>query len=127
MAGTVWDILWWMFLFYIFFAFLMVLFAIIGDLFRDKELSGWFKALWIIAIIFAPALGALVYLIARGKGMALRSQEQMLQQKSATDTYIREVASSASPTEEIAKAKGLLDSGAISAEEFAAIKAKALA
>lgn len=127
MLGTVWDVLWWIFLFYIFFAYLMVLFSIVGDLFRDKDVSGWLKAVWILCLIFFPFITLLVYLITRGKGMAERSQEQMLKQKSATDTYIREVAASASPAEEIAKAKGLLDSGAISAEEYAAIKAKALA
>ncbi|HET6939665.1 MAG TPA: SHOCT domain-containing protein, partial [Nocardioides sp.] len=110
-----------------FIAYLMVMFNIIIDLFRDKSVSGWAKALWIVCLIFFPLITALVYLIARGGGMADRSVAEARQVQADTDDYIRSVASSASPAEQIAQAKGLLDSGAITQQEFDALKAKALA
>lgn len=129
MAGflsNMWDFLWMFFTIFVFFAWLMALFTIIGDLFRDRELSGWAKALWLLALIFVPFLTALVYLIARGKGMADRAGAQAKAQQAAADDYIRSVAGS-SPTTELTQAKALLDSGAISAAEFEALKAKILA
>ncbi|WP_431279279.1 SHOCT domain-containing protein [Leifsonia poae] len=120
-----WDIIWLFFWSFAFIAYLFALFAIIGDLFRDHKLNGWWKAVWILFLIFVPFLTALIYLIARGPGMAERSQKQARQVQEATDTYIRQVASS-SPADEIAKAKGLLDSGAITPEEFAHLKSHAL-
>ncbi|MFF2372226.1 SHOCT domain-containing protein [Agromyces sp. NPDC058110] len=121
-----WSIIWWFLWIFVFVAYLMILFSIVGDLFRDHKLNGWWKAVWIIFLIFVPFLTALVYLIARGQGMAERSQKEARQMQAATDDYIRQTAGSASPSDEIAKAKGLLDSGAISAEEFAHLKAQAL-
>jgi hypothetical protein len=114
---------WWFF----FIAYLMVLFHIIGDLFRDRELSGWWKAIWILFLIVLPAIGMLTYLIARGGGMARRSQAAASEARAATDAYIRDVASTSSPADQIASAKALLDQGAISRAEFDALKAKALA
>ena len=110
---------------FVFIAYLMALFSIIGDLFRDHKLNGWFKALWILFLIFLPFLTALVYLIARGRGMAERSQAAHKQAETAANNYIREVAGT-TPTDEIHKAKALLDSGAITQAEFDALKAKAL-
>jgi hypothetical protein len=107
--------------------YLMILFQIIGDLFRDKELSGWWKALWIIALIFVPFLSALIYLIARGKGMAERQAGEMKQAQAATDSYIQEVAGRSNPAEQIATAKSLLDQGTITQTEFDRLKASALA
>ena len=98
----------------------------IGDLFRDHKLSGWWKAIWIIFLIFVPFLTLLVYLIARGNGMAERGAAQAKELRTAQDQYIKSVAG-ASPSEEIAKAKALLDSGAITQAEFEHIKTKALA
>ena len=120
-----WDIFWWFFCVYAFVAFLGALFAVFGDLFRDDKLSGWWKAIWILFLAFVPFLSVLVYLIARGNGMAERSMERARENREATDSYIRSVAA-ASPGEEIAKAKDLLDSGAISADEFDRIKGKVL-
>jgi len=80
-----WDIIWWFFWVFAFIAYLMALFAIIGDLFRDHKLNGWAKAVWIIFLIFVPFLTALIYLIARGSGMAERSQKQARQYQAATD------------------------------------------
>uniref|UniRef100_UPI0028D7467E SHOCT domain-containing protein n=1 Tax=uncultured Leifsonia sp. TaxID=340359 RepID=UPI0028D7467E len=120
-----WNIIWLFFWSFAFIAYLFALFAIISDLFRDHKLNGWWKALWIIFLIFVPFLTALVYLIARGPGMAERSQKEARQVQQATDSYIREVASS-SPADEIAKAKALLDSGTITPDEFAHLKSVAL-
>ena len=120
-----WNIIWLFFWSFAFIAYLFALFAIISDLFRDHKLNGWWKAVWIIFLIFVPFLTALVYLIARGPGMAERSQKEARQVQQSTDAYIREVASS-SPSDEIAKAKALLDAGTITPEEFAHLKSVAL-
>lgn len=121
-----WDLIWWFLAVFIFFSYLMALFSVIGDLFRDHTLSGGWKAVWIAFLIFVPFLTVLVYLIARGKGMTERSADQARKYKSAQDDYIKHVAGS-SPTEEISKAKTLLDSGAINQAEYEQIKSKALA
>lgn len=120
-----WDIIWFIFTIFVFMAYLMVLFSIISDLFRDRALSGGAKAIWMIALVFLPFLTAIVYLIVRGKGMGERSVAQVAAQKEATDQYIRSVATS--PSDEIQKAKVLLDNGIISQDEFASIKARVLA
>ena len=121
-----WDVIWWFFWVYVFIAYLMVLFSIIADIFRDHTLNGWAKALWVILLVFFPFLGALVYLIARGRGMAERSGRAQQQARSETDNYIRTVASTSS-ADEIAKAKALLDAGTITQSEFDLLKSKAVA
>ena len=121
-----WDIVWLILSTFVFVAYLLVLFQIIVDLFRDHQLGGGFKALWIIGLIFLPFLTALLYIIVRGGGMAARSRAAAERTKSDTDAYIRSVAGK-SPAEQIADAKALLDAGTISQEEFARLKAKALA
>ena len=120
-----WDIFWWFIYVYAFFAFLFALFVIISDIFRDKELNGWLKAVWLVFLAFLPFLSVLVYLIARGKGLTERAAERSRQNREATNAYIREAAA-ASPTEEIAKAKALLDAGTISPDEFEKIKSSVL-
>ena len=125
--NSFWDVIWWFLWAFVFIAYLMALFAIIGDLFRDHKLSGWWKAVWIIFLIFVPFLTALIYLIARGNGMAERSQKEAKQYQAATDQYIRQTVGAASPSDEIAKAKALLDSGTITQAEYDQLKAKALA
>jgi Mn2+/Fe2+ NRAMP family transporter len=123
-----WDVVWFIIISFLFIAYLMVMFSIISDLFRDKDTSGFMKAVWIICLIFLPFVTALVYLIARGKSMGERSIQQASEVKQAQDTYIRDVAGgSASPAEQIAQAKGMLDSGAITQPEFDRLKEKALA
>lgn len=124
--GSFGDLIWWFLWAFIFVSYLFALFAIIGDLFRDHTLGGGWKAVWIFFLIFFPIITALVYLIARGKGMGQRQAAAAQQYKDAQDDYIRSVAGS-SPAEQIAQAKSLLDSGAISAAEFETLKAKALA
>ena len=119
------DLLWTLLVIYFLFFVLMILFTIVVDIFRSKDLGGFAKALWIIFLVILPLIGALVYLIARHDGMAQRQAEAQKAQKQQFDSYVRETASSG-PADEIARAKGLLDSGAISQEEFDALKAKAL-
>ena len=121
-----WDIIWFIIVSFAFIAYLMVMFQIIGDLFRDRETSGAMKAVWIIALILFPFLTAVVYLVARGKGMHERQASALREARAGQEDYIRSVAT-ASPADQIAQAKGLLDSGAISQAEFDALKAKALA
>ena len=118
-GGFFWYLLW---IFY-FAVYIFVVFLIISDLFRDHKLNGWFKAIWIIFLVFAPFLTALVYVIARGKGMAERARGQGGGVPEADD--YRPSASS-TPAQDIAQAKALLDAGTISQGEFDALKSKAL-
>jgi type VI protein secretion system component VasK len=122
-----WDFFWLLVWSFFFVAYLMVLFQVLGDLFRDHEMSGWLKAVWVIALIVFPFLALLIYMIARGRGMAERQARTMEQMRAQTDAHIRDVAGGSSATEQIAAAKGLLDSGAITSGEFEQIKRKALA
>jgi len=121
-----WDIVWFIFITFVFVAYLMVLFSIIGDIFRDRETSGWVKALWCVALVFLPFITALVYVIARGHSMTERSMRAATEQRQLQDAYIRDVAGRTSPTDQITQAKALLDSGAISQSEYEALKSKAL-
>ena len=111
---------------FVFVASLVAMFSVAMDLFRDKELSGWWKALWLVFLVFLPLLTALVYLVARGKGMSERSAREYSETRRATEEYIRSVASSG-PAEEIGRAKALLDAGTISRAEFESLKERALA
>lgn len=120
LGSTVWYVL----TLIIFISYLFALFSIIGDVLRDRSLSGGLKAVWVICLIFFPLLTALVYLIVRGGGMAERAAAQAQQNKAAADDYIRSVAGS--PSDEIARAKALLDAGTISQPEYDKLKAKAL-
>ncbi|WP_234998801.1 SHOCT domain-containing protein [Demequina sp. NBRC 110057] len=108
-------------------AFFMVLFRVIVDIFRDRELGGFGKVLWLIAVLIFPFLGILIYLIARGKGMARRDVAQAAEVHAAQVEYTKGLMGEAGPAGEIKAAKELLDSGAITQAEFDAIKAKALA
>ena len=120
------DVLWSMIIFFAFVIWIWLLITVFADIFRRKDCGGGTKALWIIFVIVAPYLGVLIYLIANHDGMADRSMKQMAAVQQQQDAYIKSVASSASPADQIAQAKTLLDSGAITQEEFDAIKAKAL-
>ena len=119
------SIFWYTLTIIIFVSYLMVLFSIVGDIFRDREMSGGIRAVWIVCLIFIPFLTALIYLIVRGRGMTERAVAQAERNKAAADDYIRSVAGS--PADEIARAKALLDAGTISPAEYEALKAKALA
>ena len=123
-----WDVLLWSFWFFIWIAALMVWFRCLFDLFGDRSLSGWGKAGWVILLVFVPWLGALIYLIARGRSMTERQMALVAEQQAAQQEYIQKVAGkSASPASQIADAKALLDSGAINQTEFDSLKAKAMA
>jgi len=118
-----------MFEFFLFFAWFMCLFWILGDIFRSKDMGGGAKTAWVLFVIIIPWLGLLVYLIVRGSGMQQRQLEQVKEAQAAQNEYIKSVAGNpaASTASEIASAKGLLDSGAITQAEFDQLKAKALA
>lgn len=124
---NLWEWMAWFFWIFVFVAYLMVVFSIIADIFRDSTLSGWLKAVWIIFLVFVPFLTALIYLIARGGGMQRRSLELATQNQKQQQAYIRATAATASASTEIADAKSLMDAGTISPQEFDLLKAKALA
>lgn len=118
-----WDLIFFVFWIFAFTAYLFVLLLILTDIFRDHKLNGWFKAIWVVFLVFVPFLTALVYLIARGRGMSERMQRRRAPQV-RDDSYDSHPV--ANPTEEIAKAQALLDAGTITQGEFDAIKNKAL-
>jgi hypothetical protein len=120
-----WNFFWLMFWAFAFVAYLMVLFTILVDMFRDETLNGWWKALWVIFLIFVPFLTALIYLIARGRGMAERSARER-RTPAEDDSWGAHPTASATPAADIASAQSLLDRGVISEGEFDALKAKAL-
>jgi hypothetical protein len=121
------QVLWSMFWFFMFFLWIMLLFYVFADIFRDHELGGWGKALWVIFVIVMPYLGVFVYLIARGSSMQKRSIQQAQQQQEQFQAYVKEAAgSSASPAEELSKLADLKAKGVIDDAEFATMKAKIL-
>jgi Short C-terminal domain/Phospholipase_D-nuclease N-terminal len=122
------DVLLWSFWFFIWIAALFVWFRCLFDLFGDRSLSGWGKAGWCVLLIFVPWIGALIYLIVRGRSMTERQIQAAADLQAQQEQYIQQVAGAGkSPADQISDAKGLLDSGAITQDEFAALKAKALA
>jgi hypothetical protein len=121
------DVFWTIIVFFAWVAWLMILFRVIGDIFRRHDTSGWGKAAWLVFVIVLPFLGVLIYLIANGDGMAKRDVEHARAARAEFDDYVKTVADSSGPAAEIDRAKRLLDSGAINQAEFDAIKAKAIA
>ncbi len=121
-----WDVVWFILVMYVLIAVLMMLFSIFSDLFRDKETSGWVKAMWIVALVFVPIITSLVYLVVRGSGMAERSVKRAESMKQAQDSYIREVAGKTSPADQLAQARAMLDAGTITEPEYMRLKEKAL-
>ena len=122
------EVLLWSFWFFIWIAALMVWFRCLFDLFGDHTLSGWGKAGWANLLIFVRWVGALIYLIARGRSMTERQMAKAAELQSAQADYIKQVAGApTSPADQIASAKALLDSGAIDQSEYDALKAKAFA
>ncbi|CAN5505934.1 SHOCT domain-containing protein [soil metagenome] len=127
MWDTFWHFLWSTIVIFAFIAYLMILFNILTDLFwRDHQTSGWIKAVWVIFLILFPYLTAIVYLIARGNGMAERARAAAVHARQASDEYIKHAAGR-SPAQEIADAKALLEAGTITQGEFDSLKTKALA
>jgi hypothetical protein len=121
-----WDVVWFIFISFAFVAYLMVMFSILSDLFRDRDTSGIAKAVWVVALIFLPFLTSLVYLIVRGRGMAERAARGSELARQQQDAYIRQVAGRTTPADQIAQARAMLDAGAISQSEYDALKTKAL-
>jgi hypothetical protein len=120
------EVMWTMFVFFAFIIWFWILITVFADIFRRRDTSGFSKVLWIIFVIIAPFLGVFIYLIANHDGMMERNIEKAQAQQAQMDQYVRSVAGSGGAAAEIEKAKGLLDSGAITQAEFDAMKAKAL-
>jgi len=121
--GLFWDILWIFFLV----IWIIILFRVIGDLFRDKSESGFKKFLWCIFLIFAPFITLFIYVIVRGRGMAEREAQAQADAQAQFSEYVKQQAGTGDPASQIANAKKLLDSGAIDQADFDKLKAKALA
>ncbi|MFN8156346.1 MAG: SHOCT domain-containing protein [Candidatus Nanopelagicales bacterium] len=121
------DWLWWLLAVFFMVIYFMMLFRIIIDIFRNHDSSGWAKAGWLILLLFIPLITMLIYVIANGKGMAQRDAAQYHAMKQSQDDYIRSVAAPADPSAQISQAHALLEKGAITQQEFDALKAKALA
>lgn len=126
MSTTFWDFMWLIILSFFLLFYLTILFRIVVDLFRDSSLGGFAKAIWIVALFFVPLLTALVYVIVRGRGMAERQHAEDQHHVAMAEAYIRDVAGT-SPADQLVRAKALLREGAITEDEFAELKAKALA
>jgi Short C-terminal domain/Phospholipase_D-nuclease N-terminal len=125
-AATLGDFLWSLLLIFFMFVFFVLLFQIVGDLFRRHDIGGWKKAAWIVFLVCVPFLGLFTYLIVNSRGMAERNQRAVQESQDQFDTYVKTVAADEGPAGQIAKAKELLDAGTITQAEFDAIKAKAV-
>jgi hypothetical protein len=121
------SVFWTMLIFFAFIAWFWILFSVLADIFRRHDTSGWVKVLWIIFVIVVPFLGVFIYIIAEHDGMTERSIKQQQAAQEQSDQYVRSVVADAGPADQIAKAKELLDSGAITQAEFDQMKQKALA
>jgi predicted PurR-regulated permease PerM len=121
------DVLWTMFIFFLWIIWFFLLFRVIVDIFRRKDIGGGSKTLWLLFVILLPFLGVFVYLIVNSNEMADRDVKSAQASQQQFDSYVKDVAGSGGAAAEIDKAKQLLDSGAITQEEFNSLKAKALA
>jgi hypothetical protein len=121
------DVMWTILVFFVWVAWFMLLFRVFADIFRRHDISGWGKTGWLIFTIVLPFLGVFVYLITQGREMTERSLERMGAQRAEFDDYVRDTARNGGSAAEIAQAKQLLDSGAITPAEFETLKQKALA
>ena len=121
------EVFWTILIFFGFVIWIWILFTVLADIFRRHDIGGGLKVLWIILVVVLPYLGVFIYLIAEHNGMTERAVKSQERSKGEMDEYVRSVAGPGDPAEQIAKAKGLLDSGAIDQAEFDAIKQKALA
>ena len=121
------GVFWTMLYFFIWVAWLMLLFRVFGDIFRNDDMGGFAKAMWSIFVILVPFLGVLIYMVVNGKSMAGRDMERAQAAQSEFQTYVRTVADSGSSADELAKLAALRDQGVLTEEEFSAQKAKLLA
>lgn len=124
LLGIFWTMLW----FFLFIAWISLLISLMADIFRSNDMPGWAKALWMLLIIIAPLLGSLIYLIARGRGMAERSTKEHGRREEAFRNYVREAApnSGLSVADEVSKLADLQNAGTITGDEFETQKAKLL-
>ncbi|HJS72150.1 MAG TPA: SHOCT domain-containing protein [Acidimicrobiia bacterium] len=120
------DLFWAMLWFFLFFLWIWLLISLFTDVFRSDDLSGWGKAGWVIFLVVAPFLGALVYLIARGKSMQERAMADMVAREKATRSYIKDAAGTSSTADELAKLASLRDRGVLTDQEFQSQKAALL-
>ena len=120
------ELLWSLFVIYLMIMYFVIVFSIIADIFRS-DMSGGKKAVWAVLLFFFPVVTMIVYLIKNGDSMGKRNMEAAQRQKDLTDSYIREAAGTGNAASELEKAKSLLDSGAIDADDYAKLKAKILA
>jgi type VI protein secretion system component VasK len=125
LAFSFWNAIWVVFVAYVFITVLMMMFSVIIDIFRDKELSGFGKAAWLLFLAVFTLLALLVYVIVRGKGMAERSVKEQVAAKESFDAYVRDVAGGGAASE-LEKAASMHASGQLSDDEYAALKARIL-
>jgi type VI protein secretion system component VasK len=125
LAFSVWNAIWVVIVCFVLITVLMMLFSVIIDIFRDKELSGWAKAAWLLFLAVFTLLALLVYVIVRGRGMAERSIREQAEAQESFDAYVRDVAGGGAASE-LEKAAALHAEGRISDDEYAALKAKIL-
>ena len=125
LAFSIWNALWIVFISFLFIVVLMMMFSVIVDIFRDKSLSGWAKAGWLLFLAVFTLLALLIYVIVRGQGMAERSMQEQIDAKESFDNYVREV--SGGTASELEKAASMHAAGNLSDDEYAALKAKILA
>ena len=121
------DIIWTMLVFFAWVIWFWLLITVFSDLFSRHDISGWGKAGWSLFVVVLPYLGVFIYLIAQGQHMAERKAAAMQASRASFDDYVRDVAANGGTTDQIARGKELLDSGAINQAEFAQIKQKARA
>lgn len=125
MLDSFWDLLWYTLIVFAFVAYLLILFQIVGDLFRDRTMSAFARILWLIFLIAVPYLTAFLYILVRGRGIGERHAAAHDAARTATDQYIKDVAGT-TPAAQIAEARALLDAGTINTAEYDQLKAKAL-
>ena len=121
------EVFWTMLIFFAFIVWIWILFTVLADIFRRRDISGFAKVMWIIFVVVLPYLGVFVYLIAEHQGMTERSVKAQQDVQSEFDQYVQSVAGKGDPADQIAKAKELLDRGTINQAEFEEVKRKALA
>jgi len=121
------GVFWSMFVFFLFFAWLILLFRVFVDIFRNRDMGGWGKALWSIFVILVPFLGVFVYVIAHGHDMTARDIAAAQESDAQFRAYVQQTAGSGGSADELEKLAGLRDSGVITEQEFASQKAKLLA
>jgi hypothetical protein len=121
------EVMWSMVIFFAFVIWIWILFTVLADIFRRRDASGWVKVAWIVFVVVLPYLGVFVYLIAEHDGMTERAARKQREGQAEAEQYVRSVAAQANPADQVAKAKDLLDNGAITEAEFAQMKQQALA